>query len=418
VIAHTDLLPPVEQHAPEGTRIVEVEVPPEVATSYRLDEVPLTGRHPTLDDLVARHEPVTQPDPVLPLGLIYTSGTTGQAKAIVRQPVAAEHRARLLEIVSRLQLLAPDTRTLEPAPMYHTAPNVRTTFAAALGMDLRIMPRFDAEEFLRLVEQDRIQTVQMVPTMFHRLLALPDDVRRRYDVSSLTGIVHGSAPCPVATTRAMVEWFGPILHEFYASSEGGGWTRRDTAEAFTHPGSVGRPFLDAEIRILDEELRPMPAGETGVVYGRSPAGWPEFTYLGNDEARQAMAGPDGFFTVGDVGHLDDDGYLYLTDRLGDTVNSGGVNIYPAEIEQCLQGLAGVADVAVFGIPDADYGEAVAAHVELVAGSSVTEDDVRRHVRAHLASYKVPRVVVFESSLPREDSGKLFKRRLRAAYWPS
>jgi long-chain acyl-CoA synthetase len=258
--------------------------------------------------------------------------------------------------------------------------------------------------------------VQLVPTMFTRLLALPDEVRFRYDLSSLKAVVHAAAPCPVPVKRAMIEWFGPIFHEYYGGSEGGGWTMHDSAEALAHPGTVGRPFLDGQIRILDEQLRAVPAGRTGMVYGHSPSGWPQFTYIGNAEGRRAIEADDGFFTIGDIGHVDDEGYLYLSDRAHDMVVAGGVNIYPAEIENSLHTLAGLADVAVFGIPDPDLGEAVAAHVELDPGAALTEDDVRNHVREHLAAYKVPKVVVFEDSLPREETGKLFKRRIRAAYW--
>lgn len=180
---------------------------------------------------------------------------------------------------------------------------------------------------------------------------------------------------------------------------------------------MGRPVDDAAIRILDPAMKEVPAGETGLVYGRSPSAWPDFTYLGDDARRREIDAGDGFITIGDLGHVDDDGYLYLSDRQGDMVISGGVNIYPAEIEACLQNLAGVADAAVFGVPDPDLGETLAAHVEPLPGATLTDDDVRRHVARHLAKYKVPAVVVFEERLPREDSGKLFKRRLKARYWP-
>ena len=415
VIAHTDLLPAVERHAPEGMRIVEVEVPPEIASAYGLGDTRLTGRHPTLAELVAGHDPVEQPNTDPPLGVIYTSGTTGLAKGILRDPVPPEDVPTLARMVAQLLLLNPEWRTLEPAPMYHTAPNVHATFAAAFGMEMFLMPRFEPEEFLRQIQEHRIDTVQMVPTMFTRLLALPESVRASYDLSSLKAVVHAAAPCPVETKRAMIEWFGPIIHEYYGGSEGGGWVAHDSAEALAHPGTVGRPFLEAQIRVLDGEGREVPTGETGMVYGRSPKGWPDFTYLGDEERRRSITAADGFFTIGDIGHVDSDGFLYLSDRANDMVVAGGVNIYPAEIENTLHSLDGLADVAVFGIPDPDLGEAVAAHVELEEGAKLTEDDVRAHVREHLAAYKVPKVVVFEESLPREDTGKLFKRLLKDRY---
>ena len=346
--------------------------------------------------------------------MIYTSGTTGLAKGILRNPIPPSDVPALAKLVAQLLKLDPSWRTLEPAPMYHTAPNVHVTFAAAFGMDIRIMPRFDPEEFLRIVQEERIDTVQLVPTMFTRLLALPDEVRRRYDVSSLKAIVHAAAPCPVETKQAIIEWFGPIVHEYYGGSEGGGWVMHDSAEALAHPGTVGRPFLDAGIRILDDQHHEVPVGETGMVYGRSPSGWPDFTYIRNEQGRRAIES-DGFITIGDIGRVDEEGFLYLTDRLSDMVVAGGVNIYPAEIENCLHGMDEVADVAVFGIPDDDLGEALAAHVQPVEGTSLTVDQVRQHVRDHLAAYKVPKVVVLTDRLPREETGKLFKRRLRAAY---
>jgi long-chain acyl-CoA synthetase len=348
------------------------------------------------------------------MGVIYTSGTTGLAKGILRDPIPPDRVPELAKLVAALLKLQPGWRTLEPAPMYHTAPNVHATFAAAFGMDTRIMPRFDPEEFLRLVQDEQVDTVQMVPTMFTRLLALPEEVRGRYDVSSLKAVVHAAAPCPVEVKEAMIDWLGPVVWEYYGGSEGGGWTQLDSAEALAHPGSVGRPFLDAEIRILDPFGEDVAAGETGMVYGRPPAAWPEFTYLGNDAARRAIAHGD-FFTIGDIGHLDEDGFLYLSDRANDMIVAGGVNIYPAEIENCLHGLDAVADVAVFGIPDPDLGETVAAHVQPAEGASLTADDVRRHVRDHLAAYKVPSVVEIVDTLPREETGKLFKRRLQEAY---
>jgi long-chain acyl-CoA synthetase len=189
----------------------------------------------------------------------------------------------------------------------------------------------------------------------------------------------------------------------------------NSEEALSHPGTVGRPIAGADVRVLDEYDRIVPPGVTGVIYGKAMDGWPDFTYIGHDDKRRAIE-RDGYITVGDIGHLDEDGFLYLSDRMNDMVISGGVNIYPAEIEGCLSRMDGIADAAVFGIPDRDFGEALAAHVELLAGASISADDVRAFVAANLAKYKVPRVVVFEDRLPREDTGKLFKRRLKEPYW--
>jgi long-chain acyl-CoA synthetase len=414
VIAHSDFVPAVESQAPAGTVIIEAEVPDEVAQPYRLGVVPLTGRHVVLEDLIPAREPITVPTNETPMGVIYTSGTTGRPKGVLRNRSTPEDQQRILKAAGVILKLTPNARTLLPAPLYHAAPNSNAMFAVGLGMDITIMPRFDAEEFLRLVQEHRIETVQMVPTMFHRLLQLPKEVRDSYDVSSLTAIVHAAAPCPIETKKAMIDWLGPVIFEYYGGSEAGIWTFCDSHEALAHPGSVGRPILGSDIRILDGLDQPVPTGTPGVIYGKSIDGWPDFTYLGQDDKRREIE-RDGYVTVGDIGYLDEDGFLYLSDRVSDMVISGGVNIYPAEIEGCLWGMEGVADVAVFGIPDAEYGESLAAHLQLLPGARVSADDVRAFVEKNLAKYKVPRVVVFDDELPRDDSGKLYKRSLKALY---
>ena len=254
----------------------------------------------------------------------------------------------------------------------------------------------------------------MVPTMFVRLLALPQEVRERYDISSLRWIVHAAAPCPVDVKRAMIEWMGPIVAEYYGGTETGPVTYCTSEEWLAHPGTVGRALPGAVVKILDEDGEELPPGQSGEVYMWHSA-WPDFTYEGDEEKRRSVE-RDGLVSCGDIGYLDEDGYLYLNDRASDMVISGGVNIYPAEIEACLLSLPGVRDCAVFGIPDEEFGEALAAHVEPHEGAQLSEEEVRAHVREHLASYKTPRVVEFSDSLPREDSGKIFKRRLREPYW--
>jgi long-chain acyl-CoA synthetase len=281
-------------------------------------------------------------------------------------------------------------------------------------MDMTIMPRFDAEDFLKLVERHRVTVVQMVPTMFVRLLALPEDVRARYDLSSLRRVVHAAAPCPPDVKRAMIDWLGPIIDEYYGGTETGPVVFCTSEEWLAHPGTVGRPIKNASIRILDADGNELPAGESGEVFMWLDV-WPNFTYE-NDPAKRRSIERDGLVSCGDVGYVDDAGYLYLNDRRSDMVISGGVNIYPAEIEACLLSLPGVRDCAVFGIPDDEFGEALAAYVEPLDGHALTPEEVRRHVRAKLASYKTPRVVELTGELPREDSGKIFKRRLREPYW--
>ncbi len=414
-VVHSDLIPGVEAQMPAGLQIIEAAVPEEIRGAYGLGEMPRTGRYPLMGELIDQSEP-TQVDAPPPMAVIYTSGTTGVAKGILREPVAAEQLPGLVKYLMKMLALEPGMTTILPAPLYHTAPNVNATFAAALGMNMIILPKFDAEQFLHLVEEHKVETVQMVPTMFVRLLQLPEEVRAKYDVSSLKAIVHAGAPCPPHVKRAMIDWLGPIVNEYYGGSEGGAWVFCTSQEWLAHPGTVGKPIDGCDIKILGPSLEELPTGETGVIYGRSSPFWPKFTYLGSDAMRREIDAGDGLITVGDVGRVDADGFLYLSDRLNDMVISGGVNIYPAEIESCLLELGGVGDVAVFGIPDPGMGEAIAAHLTLLPGASVTADEVRAHVQTNLAKYKVPKVVVFEQELPREDSGKLFKRRLKEQYW--
>ena len=410
---HSDLVPRAEAVLPAGVTLVEVPVPEELAAAY--GSAAPTGRHPLIEDWLGGHEPYAEPGAGAPLSRIYTSGTTGLAKGVLRDRMSPEHSTNVGAATLDAMGLRPGMSSIATAPMYHAAPNAQALFAVALGIDLTIMPRFDAEELLRLIERHRIAHAQVVPTMFVRLLELPEAVRDRYDLGSLEAVVHAAAPCPVHVKRRMIDWLGPVVLEYYGSSETGVVVKCDTAEWLAHEGTVGAPVADAEIRIYDPAGSQLPAGETGTIYVRPPSFFPGFTYLDMEDERRAID-RDGYVTLGDVGRVDADGFLYLSDRARDMVISGGVNIYPIEIEACLLELAGVRDVAVFGVPDEAYGEAVAAHVEVDPDARLTEDAIRNHVRGRLAGYKVPGVVVFDDDLPREDSGKIFKRRIRERYW--
>jgi long-chain acyl-CoA synthetase len=276
------------------------------------------------------------------------------------------------------------------------------------------MPRFDPAGLLELIERERLDTMFMVPTMFIRLLKLPEAVRRKFDVSSLKFIIHAAAPCPHDVKRAMIAWWGPVINEFYGSTESSAVTLATSADTLAKSGTVGRAVEGAELRILDDDGRILPAGEVGEIFTRF-AELPDFTYH-NKPGERAKIDRDGFITSGDVGYLDADGYLFLCDRKRDMVISGGVNIYPAEIEAVLHAMPGVKDCAVFGIPDAEFGEKLMAVVEPADGAALAPDDVRAYLRSHLADYKVPRAIEIARHLPREDSGKIFKRRLRDPYW--
>lgn len=413
VFVHSDLVGTVEPEMPEGARLIEVAVPPELSARY--GEAHLTGRHPLLDDWVAGREPYRAALAAAPVSLIYTSGTTGLAKGVLRNATTPEQSRLVAAATLEAMGLRPGMSTLITAPMYHAAPNAQGLFALALGIDLTIMPRFEPEEFLRLVETQRIQHAQTVPTMFHRLLQLPDEVRARYDLSSLEAVVHAAAPCPPHVKARIIEWFGPIVLEYYGSTEVGIVVTCDSQQWLAHPGTVGRAFAGSDIRVFDGLGQVLGPGETGEIYVRPPDYWMGFTYLDQEDQRREIE-RDGYITIGDVGYVDDDGFLFLSDRARDMVISGGVNIYPAEIEGCLLELEGVRDVAVFGIPDEAFGEALAAHIDVDPARGLDEEAIREHIRERLSAYKVPRVIVFDDALPREESGKIFKRRIRRRYW--
>jgi long-chain acyl-CoA synthetase len=282
----------------------------------------------------------------------------------------------------------------------------------ALGATVVVMPRWDAERALQLIEQQGVTSTHMVPANFQRILALPPETRDRYDLSSLKLVLHAAAPCPVPLKRAFMEFIGADkVWEYYGASEGGG-TVISPAEWLQHPGSVGKPFPGTEFVILDDDGNRLPAGEVGTVWVRP--GDSSFEYH-NDAQKTADSHRNGFFSVGDAGYLDDDGYLYLADRKSDMVITGGVNVYPREIEECLLGHDEIVDCAVLGLPDDEWGEVLYAIVQPVAGASLDEDAVVAYVRQHLADYKRPRVVELVAELPRDPNGKVRKPKLREAY---
>jgi long-chain acyl-CoA synthetase len=346
--------------------------------------------------------------------MLYTSGTTGAPKGVRKARPAA-----VPEVVLRTRLARSTQRYGWPpgpgvhlvvAPLHHAAPNGFAMSALHRGHTVVLMARWRPDEFLELVERHRVTSSHMVPTMFHRLLALPPEVRAAHDVSSLNFVVHAGAPCPVAEKRAMLDWLGPVVHEYYSSTEGGGTAVRPE-EWLAHPGSVGRAWEGAEVRILDDEGMAVPTGTVGGVWMRNGDGFEYF----RDPEKTAGAWRDGFFTAGDLGRLDADGYLYLADRRVDLILSGGVNIYPAEVEQALLTHPAVADAGVIGVPDADWGQRVHAVVELAAGYEPSETlgrEILVRAAEELARFKRPRSIAF-GTLPRTDTGKLRRRLLPA-----
>jgi len=349
----------------------------------------------------------------------YTSGTTGKPKGVRRSLSGAnpDEVAGGLSGVLFMFGLQPDDGNVHicGSPLYHTAVLVFSSAALHLGHPVVLMDKWDPEDMLRLIEKYRVTHSHMVPTQFHRLLALPNEAKQRYDISSLRCMIHAAAPCPPDIKRAMLDWWGPVIYEYYAATEGGG-TLVTPEEWLKKPGTVGRPWPTSEIRVLDDDGRDVPTGETGTVYMKLPAA--TFEYF-KDKEKTEENRRAGFFTVGDVGYLDEDGYLFLCDRKSDMIISGGVNIYPAEIEAAFLTNPKVADVAVFGIPHPDWGEEIKAVVEPAAGAEpgpeLTEE-LLAHCRDRLGRFKIPRSIDYIDEMPRDPNGKLYKRKLRDPYW--
>ncbi|MHB1445985.1 MAG: AMP-binding protein [Acidimicrobiales bacterium] len=348
--------------------------------------------------------------------VLYSSGTTGRPKGILRsdQGLGLERTLEGYRRTGDFYRYENGGAHLVACPLYHAAPPAHVMFALTHAQSVVLMERFDAAEALELVGRHRITSTHMVPTQFIRLLRLPEDLRRVAEVSSLTTVCHGAAPCPEWVKRAMIDWLGPVIIEYFGSSEGTGPLIADSHEWLAHPGTVGRPGPTLAVSVVDEDGKDLPPGEVGTLYFQRSDGAPE--YLGDKAKTLAGRLPDGRFTVGDVGWLDDEGYVYLADRGVDLIISAGVNIYPAEVEAVLSEHPAVQDCAVFGVPDDEWGEAVKAAVTLSPGQTATAAELMEWCREHLAGFKCPRSVDFHDALPREESGKLKKRFLRDPHW--
>jgi long-chain acyl-CoA synthetase len=350
--------------------------------------------------------------------MLYSSGTTGRPKA-VRRPLPQDGQGSWAQKVLEYSLaqrydMTPASVYLSPAPLYHAAGVNYTMAVHRVGAASILMRRFDAEAVLRLIEQHRVTHAQFVPTMFVRMLKLPSEIRDNYDVSSLQCVIHAAAPCPVDVKHRMMEWFGPIIHEYYGGTEGFAGTIIGPDEWLAHPGSVGKPF--SPVHVVGEDGAELAAGESGELYFE---GGPEFEYF-KDPAKTASVFNDrGWRSLGDMGYVDEEGYMYLTDRSTFTIVSGGVNIYPQEAENVLVMHPKLVDAAVFGVPNDEYGEEVKAVVQPVDGVEAGPDleaELIEYCRANLATYKCPRSVEFVAELPRDPNGKLYKRRIRERYW--
>jgi long-chain acyl-CoA synthetase len=375
------------------------------------------GFRPLAD--LAAGQPTGAPDAPSPGRIMfYTSGTTGRPKGVSKR---ANHPDDGIALVTGIGLSATFSAVTEAAddrvdlvagPMYHAAPFASACGALDSGGLLVLMERFEPEEFIDRIARHHVTNLMMVPTMFHRLLALPDDARAGADVSSLRAVTHAGAPCPIDVKFRMIEWWGPVISEAYSSTEGAG-TVVTAEEWLRKPGTVGRPSPGVQIEIVDEHGSLCGPNEEGLVY-LSQALW-RFDYH-NDPEKTSAARRGDLYTVGDIGYLDEDGYLFLCDRQADVIVSGGVNIYPAEVEATILTHPAVADAAVVGAPSDEWGESVTAVVELRDGSAVTADELIEFARGRLAHYKCPRTVDFVDSLGRDPNGKVRKQAIRARYW--
>jgi len=355
--------------------------------------------------------PISDPGPGSVM--LYTSGTTGRPKGVSRPPEAVNELAAL-----NIYGYREDGRDVHlcTGPLYHAAPLAFSLRAPlAFGCGVVLMDNWDAEETLRLIATYRVTHTHMVPTMFHRLLSLPEDIRTKYDVSSLRYVLHGAAPCPVDVKRRLIEWLGPIVWEYYAATEGVG-TFVDSKTWLERPGTVGRPAVQGQVKVADDTGDELPRGEIGLVWIRAPKS-SRFEYY-HDESKTLATYRGDYFCLGDMGYMDSDGYLFLTDRAADLIISGGVNVYPAEVEAVLLEHPLVADAAAIGVPNAEWGEEVKAVVALVPhveATSTLAEQLISFTRERLAHYKCPRTVDFTDALPRQDNGKLYRRLLRDKY---
>lgn len=393
-----------------------VAATPQLADSARFATGSGASGCTMLDDVLAGLPDTRIADESAGRDMLYSSGTTGRPKG-VRGPLPEgpiDAADPLINLVAMLYQFAPGMRYLSPAPLYHAAPLRYCMAVHRFGGTVVVMEKFDPDACLALIEGHRITHSQLVPTMFVRMLKLPEAARTAHDISSLKVAIHAAAPCPVDVKHAMIAWWGPVIYEYYSATEGAGFTAISPQEWLARPGSVGKSIL-GEIRVLDDDGNRLGPNQTGRIYFH---GGGSFSYH-NDAAKTASVMNEHGATFGDIGHVDEDGYLFLTDRQAFMIISGGVNVYPQEAENTLISHDEVADVAVFGIPDAEMGEAVHAVVQprdMARAGPELEAELLAYVRSRLSRVKCPKRIDFRAELPRHDTGKLYKRLLKDEYW--
>ncbi|MEM7022627.1 MAG: AMP-binding protein [Pseudomonadota bacterium] len=417
MVIHADLLAAVADALPPDLPRLVVPTPEHIAAAYAID--PAICRPPPgarlWEEWREAHAPWQGPPRTARTSLIYTSGTTGTPKGVARFVREQAADTMMVDVRRKVFGLRPGATGAVTGPLYHSAVGAFASTCLATDTSLFLTPRFDPEGLLDLIDRRRITHMHMVPTMFVRLVRLPDAVKQRYDLRSLECVIHGAAPCPVEVKRQMIDWWGPIFQEYYGSTEAGLVTLISSAEALERPGSTGRPVGTCALRILGNDGHELPTGAVGEVFVRNPAGQ-SFTYFG-DPTLKAQIERDGWITNGDIGCLDEAGYLFLRDRAKDMIISGGVNIFPSEIEEVIRCFPNVRECAVFGIPDEEFGEAIAAAVELDDPEIPLDTEaLKAFVADELARYKAPKRIDVHDRLAREDSGKIYKRKLREPFW--
>ena len=416
LVVHDRFAPAADRVLPEDVPLIVVPVPAATAAALRLPGPfpPADRDHHRWEEWLDRQEEWPKAALTARPAVIYTSGTTGKPKGVVREPHASdEARHAQATSLEKVWGATPGMRMLLIAPLYHSAPSAYTRAAMTTGgPDGRIyfLARFDAEEVLRMIDREHISHLWMVPTMFVKLLQLSESVRGRYDVSSLRNIVHSGAPCPVGVKEQMIEWFGPVINEFYGSTEVGPVAYATSSDWLSRPGTVGQVLPGCRVAVLDDQGDVLPPGRIGEIAAVNTT-YSHFTYRNRQTDRDALDA-DGLILTGDIGELDDDGFLYLRDRRTDMVISGGVNLYPAEVEDVLLQLPNIRDGAAFGLPDPVFGERMVAAVALQNPEPDAAGRIIAALRERLASTKVPQEVFVLDEFPRADTGKVAKKKLR------
>ena len=412
VVVHADLLTEAILSICTGIEVVVVDTPQEVSSRYDSQKTTqLAETLPRWDEWVGSFAPWDREIRQVTGPMFYTSGTTGKPKGVKRLPIGPEAiKAVQARAAIAFGISDGGVRSVMTGPLYHSAPNAYGMQAVGEGGLLVLQSRFDPLDLLSLIEEYKITNLHMVPTMFVRLLALSDEEKAQFDLSSLRHVVHGAAPCPADVKRAMIEWWGPVIHEYYAMTESGFIAISDSHEWLKHPGSVGKAAPGVTIETRRDDGTHCDAGEPGEIFVFSEVTG-HVAYHKADKKTDELRHGD-FIATGDIGYLNEDGFLFISDRKTDMVISGGVNIYPAEVEQALIGMPGVSDCAVFGVPHPEFGEQLVAAIKPGSGQVIGDEQVRSYLKDRLASYKVPRIVKICDDFPREDSGKVKKHKLR------